>query len=157
MVTESQTLYLAIDPGASGGFAWQTKEAVCAQKMPGTEGDVLSFMRGFNPTDYVVFMEEVGGYVGRAQPGSAMFTFGRNSGFLIGVIMALGFRLEMVRPQKWQKDMGVGTSKTCASKTEWKNRLKALAQRKFPNLDITLATADALLILDYAENLRCKN
>lgn len=118
--------------------------------MPGTEGDILAFMRGFNPKEYVIFMEEVGGYVGKAQPGSAMFTFGRNSGFLIGVIMALGFRLEMVRPQKWQKDLGIGNSRGCSSKTEWKNKLKALAQRKFPGVDVTLATSDALLILDHA-------
>jgi hypothetical protein len=59
----------------------------------------------------------------------------------------------MVRPQTWQKNLGIGTSRTCASKTEWKNKLKALAQRKFPDAKVTLATADALLILDYAENL----
>jgi hypothetical protein len=152
MATATQTLHLAIDPGASGGIAWQTQEAVCTQRMPSTEGDILSFMRRFNPNEYVVFMEEVGGYVGKAQPGSAMFTFGRNTGFLIGVIMALGFRLEMVRPQRWQKDLGIGNSRACASKTEWKNKLKALAQRKFPGVDVTLATSDALLILDHALN-----
>ncbi len=147
----SSNLILAIDPGASGGFAWNTQETIGAQKMPSTEGDIVSFMRGFNTKEYTVFMEEVGGFIGKAQPGSAMFTFGRNTGFLIGVIMALGFRLEMVRPQKWQKDLGLGTAKGCASKTEWKNKLKALAQRKFPTVDkITLATSDALLILDYA-------
>lgn len=104
-------------------------------------------------SDYTVYMEEVGGYVGKAQPGSAMFVFGRNTGFLIGAIMALGFRLEMVRPQTWQKNLGIGTSRTCASKSEWKNKLKALAQRKFPAANVTLATSDALLILDYAETL----
>jgi len=34
-------------------------------------------------------------------------------------------------------------------KTEWKGKLKAEAQRRFPGLDITLATCDALLILEY--------
>lgn len=121
-----------------------------AVKMPETEGDLVSFFYGFKPSTYTVFMEEVGGYIGRAQPGSAMFKFGRNTGFVIGVVMALGFRLEMVRPQKWQKNLGLGTSAGCASKTEWKNKLKAEAQRKFPGAGVTLATADALLILDYA-------
>lgn len=145
---------LAIDPGASGGIAWRTAESgVLCAKMPETEGDVLLFMRGFNPESYTCYMEEVGGYIGKAQPGSAMFTFGRNTGFLIGAIMAIGFRLEMVRPQVWQKRLGIGTSRTCASKTEWKNKLKAVAQRKFPTANVTLATSDALLILDYAETL----
>lgn len=144
---------IAIDPGASGGLAWRAETKASAIKMPETEGDIIGFLRGFNHNDTCVFLEEVGGYIGKAQPGSAMFTFGRNTGFLIGAIMALGFRLEMVRPQTWQKKLGIGTSRTCASKTEWKNKLKALAQRKFPQVNVTLATADALLILDYAENL----
>lgn len=151
---KQKSLIVAIDPGASGGIAWRTSEGrVLCAKMPETEGDALFFMRGFNPETHTVFLEEVGGYVGKAQPGSAMFTFGRNTGFLIGVIMAMGFRLEMVRPQVWQKRLGIGTSRTCASKSEWKNKLKAVAQRKFPAANVTLATSDALLILDYAEDL----
>ena len=155
MDQEKQTgRIVAIDPGASGGIAWRTADGgVLCAKMPETEGDTLLFMKRFNPEAYTVYIEEVGGYIGKAQPGSAMFTFGRNTGFLIGVIMALGFRLEMVRPQVWQKRLGIGTSRTCASKSEWKNKLKAVAQRKFPTANVTLATSDALLILDYAEDL----
>jgi hypothetical protein len=151
---EQKGRIISIDPGASGGIAWRTSEGgiLCA-KMPETEGDIIIFMRGFNPDAHTIFMEEVGGYIGKAQPGSAMFTFGRNTGFLIGAIMAMGFRLEMVRPQVWQKRLGIGTSRTCASKSEWKNKLKAVAQRKFPTANVTLATSDALLILDYAEDL----
>ena len=148
-----KTKYVAIDPGASGGVAWRDAEKITAVKMPETEGDILALLRGFKQNETIVFLEEVGGYIGKAQPGSAMFVFGRNTGFLIGAIMALGFRLEMVRPQTWQKNLGVGTSRTCASKAEWKNKLKALAQRKFPEAHVTLATSDALLILDYAETL----
>ncbi len=35
-------------------------------------------------------------------------------------------------------------------KTEWKNKLLAESQRRFPKQKVTKATADALLILDYA-------
>jgi len=154
MDEQKQTgLIVAVDPGSSGGFAWRTRDSVLCAKMPETEGDILGFLKRFNPIEYTFFIEEVGGYIGKAQPGSAMFTFGRTTGFTIGAIMALGFRLETVRPQTWQKRLGVGTSRTCASKTEWKNKLKAVAQRKFPSANVTLATSDALLILDYAENL----
>jgi len=59
-------------------------------------------------------------------------------------------RVELVRPQKWQKALGLGSASGCASKTEWKNKLKAAAQRLYPHLKPTLATADALLILDFA-------
>ena len=84
-----------------------------------------------------------------------MFNFGRNFGFLLGVAMTLGYRIIMVRPQAWQKGLGLGNSKGM-SKTEWKNKLKAEAQRRFPKLSVTLSTSDALLILEYGrlETLR---
>jgi hypothetical protein len=58
--------------------------------------------------------------------------------------------LVLVRPQVWQKGFGLGTASTCASKSEWKNKLKAEAQRRFPHLPVTLKTSDALLLLEYA-------
>jgi hypothetical protein len=91
----------------------------------------------------------VSGFAGKAQPGSAMFKFGDQFGFLKGVLQTLGIRLELVRPQVWQKAFGLGTASACASKTIWKNKLKAEAQRRFPHLEVTLKTADALLILEY--------
>ena len=36
-------------------------------------------------------------------------------------------------------------------KKEWKNRLKDAAQKRFPDINVTLATCDALLLLDYAK------
>lgn len=95
-------------------------------------------------------LEEVNGFAGKAQPGSAMFKFGEGYGFLKGVVQALGIKLELVRPQVWQKAFSLGTAARCASKSEWKNKLKAEAQRRFPKLPVTLATADALLILEWS-------
>ncbi|HEV7926093.1 MAG TPA: hypothetical protein VGR14_12095, partial [Verrucomicrobiae bacterium] len=100
--------------------------------------------------EVIAIVEEVGGYIGKAQPGSTAFKFGRNFGFILGVLQTLGIRVELVRPQKWQKALSLGSATGCASKTEWKNKLKASAQRLYPHLKPTLATADALLILDYA-------
>jgi hypothetical protein len=51
------------------------------------------------------------------------------------------------------KGMGLGT-KGKSSKTEWKNKLKGEAQRLFPSEDVTLDTADALLILEYSKGVR---
>ena len=79
-----------------------------------------------------------------------MFRFGEHFGFIKGVIQTLGVRLELVRPQVWQKAFGLGTASACASKTVWKNKLKAEAQRRFPHLNVTLKTADALLILEHS-------
>ncbi len=119
--------------------------------MPETQGDLLERLRelknvaGLEGDELVCVLEEVSGFAGKAQPGSAMFRFGEHFGFIKGVIQALGIRLVMVRPQVWQKGFGLGTASACASKSEWKNKLKAEAQRRFPQLDVTLKTADALL------------
>ena len=145
---------VAIDPGASGGIASITINGmVDAVKMPETEGDVLGKLKSLRTYHDVIVIEQVGGYVGGAgSPGSAMFNFGRGFGFILGVAMTLGYRIEMVRPQAWQKALSLGNSKGMASKTEWKNKLKAEAQRRFPNLSVTLSTADALLILEYGRH-----
>ena len=76
-----------------------------------------------------------------------MFNFGRNFGFLLGTLAGLYIRTELITPQKWQKALGLGTSKGMKP-TEWKNKLKAEAPRLFPDIKVTLKTADALLILE---------
>jgi hypothetical protein len=124
--------------------------------MPATQGDLLDLVReirtaaGAEGGEVVCVLEEVGGFAGKAQPGSAMFRFGEHFGFVKGVVQALGIRLVLVRPQVWQKGFGLGTASSCGTKSEWKNKLKAEAQRRFPELRVTLRTADALLILEYA-------
>ena len=83
------------------------------------------------------------------QGGMAMFTFGKGLGHLEMALLSLGIKTNEVTPQKWQKHFQLGSSTKCASKTEWKNKLKAKAQQLFPNEKVTLKTADALLIYQY--------
>jgi crossover junction endodeoxyribonuclease RuvC len=147
---------VAIDPGLSGGVAVRWFGKTDCWPMPETQGDLLERLReiknvaGLEGDVLVCVLEEVSGFAGEAQPGSAMFRFGEHFGFLKGVIQALEIRLVLVRPQVWQKGFGLGTASACASKTEWKNKLKAEAQRRFPALPVTLKTADALLILEHS-------
>ncbi len=147
---------VAIDPGMSGGMAVRWFNKTDCWPMPETEGDLLERLREFKSLaglegDEVVWvLEEVSGFAGKAQPGSAMFRFGEHFGFIKGAVQALEIRLVLVRPQVWQKGFGLGTASACASKSEWKNKLKAEAQRRFPHLNVTLKTADALLILEHS-------
>ena len=147
---------IAIDPGVSGGLAVSVFGVVGCRPMPATGGDLVALLRGIKVSsdrsrvETVCVMEATSGYAGRAQPASYAYRFGENAGFLKGVIQTLGMRLELVRPQVWQKAFGLGTASACASKTIWKNKLKGEAQRRFPHLEVTLKTADALLILEYA-------
>lgn len=67
-------------------------------------------------------------------------------------------RIELVLPRTWQKHFNLGTESTCASQSEWKAKLRAEAQRRYPALKVTLNVADALLILDHAlADLRAKS
>jgi hypothetical protein len=55
----------------------------------------------------------------------------------------------MVPPKKWQQALGLGSAKDL-TKTQWKNKLKNKAQQLYPQIKVTLATADALLIYEAA-------
>ena len=154
---------MAIDPGVSGGIAVFGPGKPFAYPMPDTAGDVLELLRelhqsaGLENADCECVLEQVGGFVGKRQPGSAMFKFGEGFGFLKGVIQTLRIPLELVRPQDWQKVFHLGTAAGCGGGKVWKNKLKAEAQRRFPHLKVTLATADALLLGFYHLNFRKQN
>jgi hypothetical protein len=140
---------LAIDPGLSGGIAHFANNRVVVEPMPDTDGDVREVMINYLSQSDVVYIEKVGGYIGgKGAPGSAMFNFGRNVGFLHGLIASMLTRCIEVPPQRWQKTIQAGTSKTHG--TRWKAHLKQLAQQRQPALGITLKTADAILILEHA-------
>ncbi len=59
------------------------------------------------------------------------------------MLIASRIPFEEVTPQKWQKTL------SCLSRGD-KNITKAKAQQLFPGLRVTHATADALLIAEYA-------
>lgn len=149
---------IAIDPGKTGGIAYRIDNAnsTVSLPMPETEGDILETLCSIqeastDPAGAVAYLEQVGGFIeGRPAPGSSMFNFGRSFGYLLGVLQALHIRIELVRPQEWTKAAGVGTA-SGLSKTNWKNKLKAQAQRLYPEQKVTLKTADALLILEYGK------
>ncbi len=150
--------------------------------MPKTEKDLWNLMsNGLDQEDCescFAVIEQVGGFIGGPSPGSAMFKFGMSYGGLRMALTAAGIPFEAVPPQKWQKALGIppkkkatGTEKVQLTKgkhkgewrvkktggesgTEFKNRLKAHAQQLFPNIEVTLSTADALLIAEYCKRKR---
>ncbi len=68
--------------------------------------------------------------------------------FIIGVAMTLGYRIVEVHPKKWQSHFELGNKKDHGKR--WKAHCKDAAQRRFPQLKVTLKNADALLLLEYA-------
>jgi hypothetical protein len=142
---------IGVDPGASGGIAWLDQDSVVhATKMPATEGDILDLLQSIaaGSKEAVAHVELVP--IGMPGKGAAMAKLNANAAFIRGCFMALHVRMILIRPVEWQQYYNLGRRATCKSDTEWKNKLKAEAQRRFPTERVTLDTADALLILDYA-------
>ena len=140
---------LAIDPGLSGGLAYYGPAGIILDSMPATDLDVSILIMDRLAISDVVYIEKVGGYVGgKGAPGSSMFNFGRNVGFLHGLIAASKTRVIEVPPQRWQKTIGAGNKATHG--TRWKAHLRGIAQQRQPRLVITLKTADAVLLLEHA-------
>lgn len=149
-------VYLGIDPGASGGLACIALDNVEAVPMPESDRDLWDWFRWFMPgMKPFALVEKVGGYIGgNPVPGSAMFNFGTNYGKLLMALTAAGIPFETVTPQRWQKGLSIPPRKKGEGKTAWKNRLKVVAQRLFPDVKVTLATADALLIAEHCRRSR---
>lgn len=146
----------AVDPGKSGGLAFLESanlfssvngNTLSVYKNPGTEGDLIEILRSESPD--CLYLEKVSGFIGNNNPGSRAFVLGDNFGFLKGVIMTLNITLHLVTPPVWMKAMNLGTRGE-RTPVQWKNHLKAEAQRLYPKEKVTLLTADALLLLEYA-------
>jgi hypothetical protein len=149
---------IGIDPGAGGGIGvvipgssfgdtvMDVDYKRSMTKMPATEADLVSFFQTAAKHDPAVFMEKV-----HAMPGNgvvSMFSFGENNGSIKTALAAAGLleRVVFIRPQEWQKSLG------CLTKGDKKVSKKA-AETMFPNLTITHATADALLIAEYGRRV----
>jgi len=139
---------LCIDPGASGGLAiFDTYNDVAAWSMP--EGmtaqiDAIRAASAENP-NLTAVIEKVGFH----RPGnSAVSTakFARHCGHLEAALYSVGVPFEEVAPRVWMKALGA----LPADKTARKNAIKEQVARRFPHLDVTLKTADALGMLVWA-------
>jgi hypothetical protein len=145
--------YIAIDPGVGGGIAYvDTDGSVHALPMPSTLHDMdtqlMILCTAHNTTSAdtpTVFLEELPKFAGKMS-GSSMATMFRNYGRIEGILAAYGARIEYLPPKKWQTALGLGDKKTHGPR--WKAHLKGRAQALYPNLSVTLKTADALLILE---------
>lgn len=132
--------YIGFDPGKSGGIGVVRDGKGLAYKMPETERDLWDLvydLRNINDGDVEACIEKV-----HAMPGqgvTSMFNFGMGYGALRMAVIAAGIPFRDVTPQAWQKALGCQTGGD-------KNVSKAKAQQFFPDIKITHAIADALLM-----------
>ena len=145
--------YLGIDPGKSGAVTvidwWEkdsrlgksTEATVTSCKLDGTETDIWNWLN--DNTDLLNAVATIENVHAMPKQGVASaFTFGKNFGFLIGLLTASSIPYKFVTPHKWQKGM------QCLTKGD-KNISKAAAQRLWPRVKMTHAIADSMLIAEY--------
>ena len=136
---------VAIDPGVSGGMAlWRPGGDIQLDKFTG-EAAYIDYIKSIGGRGRAV-VEHVPKYIGNEMRASHSFVLGHNVGFEIGVLMALNIPVDLVRPQKWQGGLsGLKGLKGAPRKRALKEHAKTL----YPGLKVTLANADALLILHH--------
>lgn len=144
-------IFIGVDPGMSGAIAVLDQERNCGfVKNSTTESDLSSWLRlQFSCSNTYdgsfAYIERVSAMP--KQGVSSTFKFGQSYGFLRGLLIAHRVPFEEVSPRKWQSAMG------CLSGGD-KNVTKARAQQLFPQVKVTHAIADALLLAEYCRRVK---
>lgn len=146
-------IYVGVDPGAKGGYAIiaesETGKAVFAYPWDDTffayEMSALMWKKDDGVTAVV---EKVG-----ARPGqgvTSMFNFGKNAGYIEGVLSALGIPYQLIPPATWKKEFSlIGKDKQASIVT---------CHKLFPDVDLKRSErcrtdsdgkAEALLICEW--------
>ena len=142
---EGPNLFIGIDPGKKGGIAATNGNMSMCCKCPDTVADMYKLLKtvidiGNKPICVIEHVHSMPGNSGRS-----MFTFGTNYGQWLGILASLQVPYIQASPMKWMKHYGPRPK----DKKSRKKHLKHLAQQRYPQLPITLATADAVLIAHY--------
>jgi hypothetical protein len=141
---------IGIDPGKSGGIAWQHyNKPLAVEKMPDTLrdlSDLLQDIRSDSGGKIMAYLEQVHagafGGGGRKMGVTSAFTFGNGFGHLEMGLTAHDIPFVRIRPVEWQ------TAMQCKTGGD-KNVSKARAQELIPSIKMTHAIADACLICLY--------
>lgn len=149
---DAQLAYVGVDPGAHGGLAIIYSNKVLAVSMPTHPRRIYEWLQGLHNLSVRVCLEKVGGYMpgGRGNIGSAMFNFGVTYGWAEMAVVCCGYHYTTVTPNTWQRTFNIPARTKGEGKAVHKNRLKEKAREIFPEVKVTLATADALLLAEYA-------
>ena len=141
-------IYIGVDPGAKGGYAWIWDGEVTAR--PWDNEFFVQDMRCLSLTGEktMACVEKVGAMPGQGV--TSMFSFGKSAGFIEGVLTALGIPYQLVTPQRWKKEFTLHHSKEDSI---------TVCKRLFPGVDLlptrrcrkeSDGMAEALLMAEYA-------
>ena len=150
-------LFIGIDPGLSGGIAIVNREGIIAvvTKMPATDRDLFELLREY-ANRRLPSRSMSRAVLERAASSPQMgvvsaFKFGLGYGALRMALTAAEISFDEATPMKWQRAMNCLDTRPKAARlgTKDKNITKRRAQQLFPQIKITHAIADALLLAEY--------
>jgi len=152
-------MILGIDPGVSGAVAFSlstvegvhTLAGIDAVKMPDSPEGIFDLLKrlmgGLDDTEFICFCEKTGTYrPGNSAPSAVKFA--RHCGHIDMALIAVDIKTHFITPYGWMKKVVPDCPKN-KSKTDRKRHIKERMQVLYPDLKVTLATADALGILTY--------
>lgn len=160
--------FLGVDPGVSGGMVALCGQTVCSTSLEKMDRyDIRNWIedKALNWSDGGIYacIEKVGGFIGgtgkqgerkNVSAAHKAFTFGESFGWLSMALVSARITHRMILPKVWQKALGIKPRKKGESKPSFKGRMKKLAQVRYPEEKVTLATSDALLLATYCKSLK---
>ena len=139
--------FIGIDPGKNGGIGFIYNELAYCKRCPATVSEMAEEIKtcidlapDIQKTAVIELVHSM-----PKQGVKSVFTFGEGYGKWLGILAAHKIPYIQVTPQKWMRFYG----NLPKEKKDRKNQLKHLAQQRFPEIKITLATADAILLANY--------
>jgi hypothetical protein len=141
---------IAFDPGKGGGLAIYRPGGKIDLRPWTVEHELLDVIDSLDPSGYDAVVEDVPAFVSAATSNASSFKLGYNFGFIVGCCRMHGLPTNLVKPKEWQK--GLSGLKPNMGYTARKRQLKDNAVRLYPDLKITNATADAVLIMHHRRN-----
>ena len=139
-------IYIGIDPGKSGGVCFLNGDEIRVCKCPDTIHDMVSEIEMANDIGVCsAVVEKVWSFPGQGV--RSVWTFAENYAQWCTILATLKIRYVLKPPNTWMKFYGAMPP----DKRKRKNYLKQLAQQLYPNIKITLATSDAILLAHYLQ------
>jgi len=155
--------YLGADPGETGGIAMVNEDGVCvfAEKMPALAQGLLDMLRMLEDNTEIVACA-----IERIDPRPTVYydkkqkarisTILRSTCIIYGDYLQLHMAMLAIRhepiiiaPRDWQRALECPVKVKGEKKSKHKANLADYARKLFPDVKITLSTADALLIAEY--------
>lgn len=142
-------IYIGVDNGSSGGIAAIEEDGsvIRAVNMPPTDVEILiclSVIVNGNPAGSRAVLEHAQSFPKMGV--TSAFNYGKGYGAVQMALSAAMIRFDIVVPRKWQAAL------SCLSGGD-KNVTKRRAEQLFPDVKVTHAIADALLIAEYCRRL----